>query len=133
MSHYAITKIQLKGVQRPLLKRALERLARRMDGQLVNAIEDYYGRTRTDFDYAIKTPKLYRGVGVRVRNGEVELIGDVWGYKQAYDNFMDALVMEYTAVAIEDAMAEMGMQVEEEHRTEDTITLRAYEYEFEGV
>ncbi len=126
MSHYSISKVELKGANLDLLRRALENIAQRQGGKIVNEIRDYYGNLRSDIDIGIITPKLHRGVGIRVKEDGIELVGDFYGYRHHFENFKQELLMEYTAVAMEDALQEMGYMVQEE-REGESIVLRAYE------
>jgi len=115
MSHYSIAKLKLKNVNVNLLKKTIEELARELNGEIVSEISDYYGNKRTDFIVGIRTPEMYRGVGIRVNdNGELEIIGDFFGhnYEREVQKFQNLLVQNYTANAVKTALAQLNYNVQ---------------------
>ena len=128
MSHYSIMKIKLKNVNEELLIEAVKELAKEINAQIVDQIHDYYGRVRTDFLIALKNSGFYRGVGIRINQetGEVELVGDFYGYR-VHPKALEKLIAQYyTAAAVAYAARSLGMQVSGQ-KVEDKIYMRCIE------
>jgi hypothetical protein len=125
MSHFSILKIILRNPVIPLLKEAVKAIAKETNGQIVSEINDYYGRVRSDFIIAIKNSTFHRGIGVNVnQNGEVELIGDFWSIPQReIEKFKQLLVQNYTALAIQQSLMQLGYQVQSQ-KVQDKIYVR---------
>jgi hypothetical protein len=113
MSHFSLIKIKIKNPNVALLKRAVELIAKEIGGEVVSRINDYYGRTM-DCIVGIKSADFPRGIGVKINsNGEVEVVGDFWKVRpDAVENFQKALVQYYTALAMQQALAQLGYHVQ---------------------
>jgi hypothetical protein len=113
MSHFSLIRIKIKNPNVALLKRAVELIAKEIGGEVVSRINDYYGRTM-DCIVGIKSADFPRGIGVKINsNGEVEVVGDFWKVRpDAVENFQKALVQYYTALAMQQALAQLGYQVQ---------------------
>jgi hypothetical protein len=71
---------------------------------------------------AIKTPQLYRGVGIRVtEHGEVKLVGDFWRVEDAAKVFEKNLVKTYTTLALSQTLSRMGYRVSMEKAKEKVM------------
>jgi len=128
MSHFSINRIRIKNPNIDLLRSTISQLAKEMNGELVSEIEDFYGRKRTGFIVAVKTPSIPWGVGVRVADdGSVEVVADRFRYGAAIKTFEQRLVQLYTAKALGIALANLGYQVETQEQ-KDVIMLRAVSY-----
>jgi len=125
MSHFSILKIILRNPVIPLLKQSVEAIAKEVNGTIVNEIRDYYGNVRSDFIIAMKSDVFYRGIGVKVNEkGEVELIGDFWGVSQKeVEKFKQLLVQNYTALAIQQSLMQLGYQVQSQ-KVQDKVYIR---------
>jgi len=124
MSHFSLIKIRIRNPNLALLKRAVEMVAEELGGEVVNQIRDYYGRTM-ECPAALRNNTFKRGVGVRVNErGEVEIVGDFWGVpKSEVERFQQLLVRNYTALALQTALAQLGYQVQVE-KVQDKIFIR---------
>ena len=99
-----------------ILKRALEMIAQKHGGTLVDQVIDFSGQ-RTKCDLAVSTPEFSRGVGIRVdRNtGSVTFLYDQYGgYEQVARNITEEITQNYVAIALIRAMKSLGYKVEEE-------------------
>jgi hypothetical protein len=124
MSHFSLIKIKIRNPNLTLLRKAVEMVAEEVGGELVTTIRDYYGRTM-ECAAALKNSTFKRGVGVRVNErGEVEVVGDFWGVPRSeVERFQQLLVRNYTALALQTALAQLGYQVQL-HRLQDKIFVR---------
>lgn len=111
MSHFSVSKIKVRNPNTDLLKQVAHQLVTEMNGQLVSEIRSMEGNKETNFLTAFKTASLPYGVGVRVKNGEVELVGDFWGKSQEKKRLEAELTKNYTASAISLTLRNMGYQV----------------------
>jgi len=124
MSHFSLIKIKIRNPNLAMLKRAVEMAAEEMGGQLTTTIHDYFGRIM-ECAAAMKNSTFKRGVGVRVNErGEVEVVGDFWGVpKSEVERFQQLLVRNYTALALQTALAQLGYQVQVQ-KVQDKIFVR---------
>jgi len=125
MSHISLVKIKICNPNMGLLKKTVEELAQELNGEVVSSIKDFYGNIIKDFDFAIKTPTMHRGVGIKVDSkGNVNLIGDFYGYEKAVQEFQLLLVQRYTVNALQASLKQMGYQVQRQ-KHQDKIVVRA--------
>lgn len=99
-----------------ILNRALEMVAEQYNGKMVQAVKDYFGN-ETQCDLAVVVPNFERGVGIKVDrlNGAVRFIYDPYGgYDKIAQDIADALIQNYTAIALIRAMKSLGYKVREE-------------------
>lgn len=114
-----------------LLHAAAETAARDLGGKVVDAVSDYYGR-HVPCDLAVVTPGFPRGVGMRVSpsTGDVTFIYDSYGdYRGVAKQVTDAIVQNYTAMAVAKALQALHYDVEYEETSEKpgrgrTVTVR---------
>jgi hypothetical protein len=124
MSHFSLIKMKIRNPNLTLLKRAVEMVAEELGGELTTTIRDYYGRTM-ECAAALRNNTFKRGVGVRVSaRGEVEILGDFWGVPRSeVERFQQLLVRNYTALALQTALAQLGYQVQVQ-RVQDRVFVR---------
>jgi len=128
MSHYSLVRIKIKNLIVDLLKQTVEEFAKEFNGEIVSQIKDYGGNVRSDFLIAIKTSEMHRGVGVKIdSHGNVQLIGDFYGYEGVVRNFEKMLVQRYTANAMALALKNMGYNVEMQ-KSKQVVFIRAIEW-----
>ena len=125
MSHFSILKIILKNPVIPLLKQSVEAIAKEVGGKIVSEIRDYYGNVRSDCIIAMKSDIFHRGIGIKLNEkGEVEIIGDFWGVSQReVEKFKQLLVQNYTTLAIQQSLLQMGYQVQSQ-KVKDKVYIR---------
>jgi len=125
MSHISLVKIKICNPNMGLLKKTVEELAQELNGEVVSSIKDFYGNTIKDFDFAIKTSTMHRGIGIKVDSkGNVNLIGDFYGYEKAVQEFQLLLVQRYTVNALQVSLKQMGYQVQHQ-KHQEKIVVRA--------
>jgi hypothetical protein len=124
MSHFSLVKIKIRNPNLTLLRKAVEMVAEEIGGQVVTTIRDYYGNTM-ECVTAVKSEVFKRGVGIRINEkGEVEVVGDFWGVpKSEVERFQQLLVRNYTALALQSALAQLGYQVQVQ-KVQDKIFVR---------
>ncbi|MHC1599855.1 MAG: hypothetical protein ACXQS5_03425 [Candidatus Methanospirareceae archaeon] len=127
MSHFSIINIKLKNANKNLLIEAVKELAKELDAEIVNTIQDAYGRLRSDILIGLRNRTFYRGVGIKVNEkGEVKLVGDFMLVKgEDIERLKKKIVQYYTATAIAHVARQMGMNVAGQ-KTKQGIYLRCY-------
>jgi len=125
MSHFSLIKIKIKNPSVQLIKKAIEIIAKETNGEVVNSVRDYYGNTRSDIILGIKNSTFFRGIGVKVNEkGEVEIVGDFWNIPQSeVEKFKQLLVQNYTTLAIQQSLVQMGYQVQVQ-KVQDKVYVR---------
>jgi hypothetical protein len=113
MSHFSLIKIRIRNPDPALLRRAVEMIAEELGGELVTRIQDYYGRTM-EVLLGIVNETFRRGIGVRVNErGEVEVVGDFFLVpSSAVTRFKELLVRNYTTLALQTALVQLGYRVQ---------------------
>jgi len=125
MSHWMIARIKIRNPNLQLLRQVLHDLVKELGGEIVQSITDYYGRQRSDFLIGVRTPHIPNGVGVRVdEKGELQLIGDFYGYGGAVREFQRLLQQNYVASATAMALQRLGYQVTQQ-KAQDKVFIRA--------
>ena len=124
MSHFSLIKVKIKNPNMALLKKAVELIAKEFDGQIVTRIYDYYGRTM-DVTVGLLSKTFHRGIGVRINErGEVVVVGDFYGVPySAVERFQQLLIQNYTALAMQTALAQLGYQVQIQ-KVQDKVYVR---------
>jgi len=125
MSHFSLIKIKIKNPSIPLIKKAIEIIAKETNGEIVSSVRDYYGNVRNDIILGIKNNIFFRGIGVKVNEkGEVEIVGDFYGISQSeVEKFKQLLVQNYTTLAIQQSLIQMGYQVQTQ-KIQDKVYVR---------
>jgi len=112
MSHFSICKIRIKNPNVELLKQAVVQIAKELNGEIVQEIKDYSGNIQKDFIIAVKTPQIHRGVGIKVEDGEVKLVGDFFLIRDVIEAFQKNLIQTYTALAVANSLKNLGYNVQ---------------------
>jgi hypothetical protein len=125
MSHFSLIKIKIRNPSVQLLKKAIEIIAKEVNGEIVNSVRDYYGNVRDDIVLGIKNDVFFRGIGVKVNEkGEVEIVGDFYCISQGeVERFKQLLVQNYTTLAIQQSLVQMGYQIQTQ-KVQDKIYVR---------
>lgn len=112
MSHIARCKIQLKNIDRDLLKQVINLLAAKHHGNTVTTIQDFYD-TKTDVDIGIKTPGFQRGIGIVFnKDGTIEFVYDDFNCEQVVQRLKDEITQTYTAEAVVAALNALGYNIQ---------------------
>ena len=80
MSHFTIYETELQNVTEETVREAVEALAKELNATVVSSLESEYWR-RERIVAGLKMPGLETGIGVRVVNGKMQIVGD--DYRQA--------------------------------------------------
>ena len=117
MSHIATYTASLGQVNQDLLKQALEIVAQKLGGQVTDSIQDYYGKNIRDWDgsailHGIKTPNVKRGIGVSMKNGILQFVGDGYGYESKFRELRSEIELTYKKLALAKALKESGYDFE---------------------
>jgi len=92
VSHISVYKTNVK-IDENTLYNAVERLAKKIGADIGKYVTDYYGNTRSVV-IALIPKDMPRGIGFTVRNGELEVVGDPYGYKDKFYKYSE-LVKNY--------------------------------------
>lgn len=113
MSHLSICKVKIRNPNAEILKLAVMQIAQQSGGRIVSTKDVYglYRETAEGIIIAIRTPELPMGVAVRIKNGEVEILGDFYGRERERRKFENELVKTYTSMAIAKVLQAMGYSV----------------------
>src|SRR3989338_6820155 len=117
MSHIATYAASLGQVNHDLLKQALEIVAKKLGGKVTSSIEDYYGKTLTEWNGSpiiagIQTPSVNRGIGVTMKNGTVQFVGDSYGCESKFRELRSEIEVTYKKLALAKALKECGYEVD---------------------
>lgn len=111
----------MTSVNETLFKKCLEMLAKNVGGQVSTTFSDYYGKEMSSWNgnkiiAAIKTPQVPRGIGMIVRDGKLEFVGDNYGVTTAYSKlkFQIESIYEttYRQLGLIQSLSEMGYEVD---------------------
>lgn len=117
MSHFSFLNVKISNPDISILKRAIEILARELNGSVSDAVYDYYGN-KMSVIAGVVGGSFRRGIGVVINNdGGVSVVGDFYGVsRDAVDDFVARLTQLYTSIAIAESLRELGYSVvSEEH------------------
>lgn len=117
MSHNSTNSSQLTVINRDLLKKCLELIAKRFGGKVSATFSDYYGKEVSSWMGekivgAIKTPSVPRGIGMIIRNGRLEFVGDNYGVVKAYIALIAEIESIYRKLGLILALSQEGYEVD---------------------
>jgi hypothetical protein len=107
MSHYSLVKIKIKNANENVLRQAIQELCKQEGFQVVNQIVDFYGHPRTDFLIGIKNRDYPRGVGIKLENGQITLVGDFYN-TYGEKAIADKISQYYTVQALKVGLKKIG-------------------------
>jgi PDZ domain-containing secreted protein len=114
MSHFSIAKVKVQVKNIDLLKKSIQEVIQKLNGEQVSAIYDYYGNKQTNFIIAFKNQIFHRGVGIRINEkGEIELVGDFWGIQhEEVEKLKQMITQTYTKNATIQALKQLNYNVQ---------------------
>ena len=113
MSHIASYRTQLYPLAELLYQAAVNVAARHEGGEVSTAYNDYYGHSQ-EAHLAIRTRTVFRGVGMIIEeDGSLTFKGDRWGHREAFEALQREIVVEYQALAVQQALQTLGYRVQE--------------------
>lgn len=127
MSHYSLIKLKIKNPNMQLLKNVIQQICGELHATIVTSIKDYYGNTRTDFLIGFKSAELPNGVGIKVENGEVQIVGDFFLAKIKEGYLQNLISQSYTALALNTSLKQMGYMVQQQ-KVKDKMVVMASAY-----
>lgn len=124
MSHFSVSKIKIKNPNTNLLVQTVKQIAKEMKGELCDSIQSMEGRVEKDFLIAFKCPSIPKGVGVKVTNGQVELVGDFWLIGHDMKKKLEAEIQKtYTAMAVAKSLQNMGYTVQAQKSVQKVVVV----------
>ena len=137
MSHVTVTKLKIEGLNREILKKALEKVAEKHGAKLVDAstIKDYYGRDVLGnvpdgkIVYGIKGGALKYGAVISAdeKTGEIEVSGDFWASGLNVNQLTGEVNTEYVKEGVTEALEDIGLGVSNVVDERDAIVIEAEE------
>ena len=117
MSHVATYAASLGQANQDLLKQVLEIVAQKLGGKVTNSIQDYYGKNLTEWDGSqviagIQTPSVNRGIGITMKNGTMQFVGDSYGCESKFRELRTEIELTYKKLALAKALKESGYEIE---------------------
>lgn len=117
MSHIATYAASLGQVNESLLKQALGIVAQKFGGIITTFVQDYYGKNLTQWDSSsviagIQTPSVKRGIGITMKNGTLQFVGDSYGCENKFRELRSEIELTYKKLALAKALKESGYEVE---------------------
>lgn len=117
MSHIATYAASLGQVNENLLKQALEIVAQKFGGKVTTSVQDYYGQNLTQWNGSpvlagIQTPSVKRGIGITMKNGTLQFVGDSYGCESKFSELRAEIELTYKKLALAKALRESGYEIE---------------------
>lgn len=82
-------------INQNILNQALKIIAKKENGQIINSVDDYYGKA-TNVTTGVKTPAVKRGIGVNFDgDGKIQFIGDDYSCQNAYQKLKNEVESTY--------------------------------------
>lgn len=129
MSHIEVNKTKLKNVNEDLLQQALLLVAKKHGGKVSQSIKDYYGGTIAKWEEqkiigAISTPGVKRGLGLIIKEGQLQLVGDDFDCQVAFDELKKEIEGTYKKLAQVKALLSLGYKVNMETLPDGTLLIK---------
>lgn len=126
MSHIATYGTSLCQVNSELINQTLEIVAEQLGGEKTNSITDYYGKELTEWNGAriingIKTRAAKRGVGITIKNGVLQFVGDDYGCTKGFAELKEEIELTYKKLALARALQELDYEIDIESHAIGTI------------
>ena len=117
MSHIETNKSKLSSINKELLMKTLEIVAKKLGGRVSPTVTDYNGRELSHWNgekiiASLKTPSVQRGVGLIVKNGIVTFVGDDYGVQKAYGELKNEIELTYRKLGLILALNEEGFDTQ---------------------
>ena len=117
MSHIETNKSKLTSINKELLMKALEIVAKKLGGRVSPTVTDYNSRELSHWEgdkiiASVKTDAVKRGVGLIVKNGVVKFVGDDYGVQKAYGELKNEIESTYKKLALILALSEEGFDTQ---------------------
>jgi len=128
MSHISLIKVKISNPNVDLLREAVKALAEEIGAEICDKIVDFYKRSinMRGVVVAIRNDVFHRGVGITVKDGEVNLKGDFFDVPAGEIRKLKlGLVKHYTALATASTLRSMGYQQIQSSKVKDAIYIKA--------
>jgi len=128
MSHISLIKVKIVDPNIDLLRQAVKNLAEEIGAEICGRIVDFYGRSISmrNIVLSIRNKTFHRGVGITVKDGEVNLKGDFFDVPTGEIRKLKlGLVKHYTALATASTLRSMGYQQIQSSKVKDAIYIKA--------
>lgn len=96
MSHFTTYRTALKNLTEAAVRDAVADLAKQLGATVITHMNSYYW-DRQNILIGLVTKDLPNGIGVRVENGQLLIVGDPYGQKLAYER-MQKLIPSYVKI-----------------------------------
>ena len=123
MSHFTSYQTELKDVKTKTVEDAVSEIAKQMDAQVIHELQSNYW-SGEDILIGLKTKDCSQGIGVRVKDGELTIVGD--SYMQPGFNRLKNLITNTTKMMKIKAKAKKHKYRTKLNITREKVQLRAW-------
>lgn len=127
MSHMEICTCTLKQYNREKMLQAIELARRQLGGQgLLNVHEVRgYGHQKVPADLVFRFQGMNYPMGIRMRDGQVEFVGDRWG-SQNWEQVKREIVAAYKQICVAIYFQQNSLSTQETRNDEQGILMEGY-------
>ncbi len=125
MSHLGLYKTKIINANYEVARRALEILAGELKQEIVSEYENRWG-VEIKANVGV-IPGIADGFGVNIAENELQILGDNFSNKLAFDNARTRFLQLYYAVALNTALQSLGYETGADISSPDTILVIAEE------
>lgn len=121
MSHVSVFRTKISNVNGQVLREAMQGLAQQLRAELFvrQGVKDIY--VVVHGDYVLRLPNG-RVIGVKVNDGQLQIVGDPYGWKSEFNQLSQKIVQTYVHFALLKQLQEMGYQLQNVQEIEGVIT-----------
>jgi len=129
MSHFSINVVKLENINREVFLQALKKMCERLGYEVVDEIRDYHGLRLVvgrDIDFAFRSSRLYRGVGVKLTGKGFQVVGDFYKTGMTVGEMTELIQNTYIGESVSMALQELGfMNIQENIHEQGIVTIEA--------
>jgi len=120
MSHLTVCKTKITNANPEIVKLAMQALAQMHNAELLENAKVIDAYVRFIADYVLKLPNG-RHIGVRVKQGKLEIVGDMYGWEHQYKQLSNQIQQMYTFYAVTTTMMRMGYRIQNVQQMENGL------------
>ncbi len=121
MSHMTRAETAIKDVKEPLLREAVEQVAR-SEGLTLTTEVTSYEKTKAKVTLGLQGPGLTRGIGFDIKDGRLQIVGDPY-QQSGYNDVQSKVLQHYTLNAATRSAVALGYKPTQRVKQGDKITI----------
>ena len=120
MSHYGIYKTSIKCANPEIAKRAIALVAKKYGVEASESIRTFYKSEKVLAGF--NTAKIPYGIGVRIQNNRLVIVGDRWKYRE-FDKVRKEIEDRYKDIVFNKELNKLGysVKVTENEQTQEIV------------